>query len=67
MPSDEYQIPATLVHRALWSIIGGICLIGGYMGINFGLCQNFKLRTNLTISTDGVEQDNGGFGVAWNV
>ena len=36
-----------------------------YSGINFGVCKNFKLKTNLTLSTDGVEQDDGGFNYAW--
>jgi hypothetical protein len=36
-----------------------------YSGINFGVCKNLKLKTNLTLSTDGVELDDGGFNYAW--
>jgi hypothetical protein len=28
---ETYAVPSPLVHRALASIIGGICVIGGYM------------------------------------
>ena len=41
---DEYQVPSTLVHRALFSIIGGICLIGGYMVIWAVNDSAFKAR-----------------------
>jgi hypothetical protein len=44
MPANEYHVPSTLVHRALFSIIGGIVVIGGYMVIWAVNDSAFKAR-----------------------
>jgi hypothetical protein len=44
-PDDRtYKLPSTLVHRAIGSIIGSICLIGGYMVIWAVNDSAFKAR-----------------------
>jgi hypothetical protein len=44
MSTNEYHVPSALVHRALFSIIGGIVVIGGYMVIWAVNDSAFKAR-----------------------